>query len=153
MFTQIQYIKSARQHLHHFKQLLVPYGGPIPYDPLVGQVADYLGDLANRSAQGIQSSENTLEEKHDLKHIPYNRTLDSVVSGFSRLLGRSTSKHDPSQADVILIFVVGGVTFKEISLVKQRLSQSIVGSRSVVFVGGTNIATRATMMKSIFKAK
>ena len=56
-------------------------------------------------------------ESEDLAHISYGGTLGTVLSGFNRLLGGTGGVS--SNIQTLVVFVVGGVTAREVRELKE----------------------------------
>ncbi|KAI8928991.1 hypothetical protein BC831DRAFT_497311 [Entophlyctis helioformis] len=148
VFSQMRQVALSRSGMTQLRHLLVPGQAP-PYDPLLVQLARTATQPPNRDSQSSPLGSppaSTSADSTDWTHVPYTAgsALGSVMSGFSRLLGSTTSatssthRTHPSQFDHVILVVLGGITFEE------------AGRRAV---GSTNIATTETMMTHIFKSK
>ncbi|KAJ3351907.1 hypothetical protein HDU91_006080, partial [Kappamyces sp. JEL0680] len=83
----------------------------------------------------------------DLHYIPYKGAISTVLKGFSRLIG--TEPNHPASHSTVILFVIGGITYREVSLL-----QALYRERAVkLLVGSTTICNRDTMMAHIFKSK
>lgn len=112
-----------------------------PYTPFLLKLSHHILYPAPQ-----QSSSTQLNP--DIIPYPYkNATIRNVLTGFSRLIG-SSSNH-PSSFSTIILFVVGGITFQEISRLQEMYRER--GIRLVV--GSNTISNRDSIMQHIFKSK
>ncbi|KAJ3048006.1 Sec1 domain-containing protein 2 [Rhizophlyctis rosea] len=126
-------VRGARSGLHQYGKILHPTS-PTPYQGIIKQILTRA--LESDRVPGIG-------EVEDLVHVPYGGTLGGVLSGFSRFLG---ARAHPSQFQNLIVFVVGGVTFREVREIREIAREKGVK----ILVGSTDIATGASVFRHLF---
>lgn len=129
VFVQFKKVTQCRAKLNDFNCLL-DLDSISPYTPFLVKVAQAIREPPSQSITP------------DIEHIPYRGSITSVLTGFSRLIGQVVH---PSTFSTVIIFVSGGITFKEVAQI-----QAIGEEKGIrIIVGSTTICNRAALLTSL----
>ncbi|XP_072176928.1 sec1 family domain-containing protein 2-like [Diadema setosum] len=127
-------ISRARSHLQKFDDLLQPgsLSQPASFTPLVKQVMEAIFDPA----------------KPDLVDIEYKSSgfRDLLKTGFRLFM--NVGKPRPSDHNLLLVFMVGGITCSEVKLIKDSVSS--LSPNTEVIVGSTRILREPDVLGHVF---
>ena len=126
LIIKLNKIANCRSNLTQFKTLIKHSNKGNTYVSLVNQIANKVFD-------------NNRPDLIDLERIGTSATFGNILKGFGRF-GFGTSKpvkQHPADNTIIIIFVVGGISFNEI----KEIRESIVNHKSniQVLIGSTKI--------------
>eukprot|EP00117_Sycon_ciliatum_P027367 scpid33752/ scgid22248/ Sec1 family domain-containing protein 2; Neuronal Sec1; Syntaxin-binding protein 1-like 1 len=125
-FTQLQGIAEARSHLKMFRNVS----------------GATTGSLLKQLAEALAAPDKP--ELPDVEyHSQYMRNL--LKTGFSLFMGGS--KPRPSDHQLLIIYVVGGLTCTEAKAVRERFSSA--RSDIQVVVGGTQLVTASSLLHQL----
>lgn len=126
MFAQFHAISRSRDEFKSLKHLFEPGSltKPANHQP-------FLQQLLQLALSEPNPHDPTAGDCPDIEHHSSGMLKDLLKSSFSYFMGSSVAKPKPSDAQFILIFVVGGVTPSEIRMVNEQLSSSLSASKQV----------------------
>uniref|UniRef100_K3X5S3 Sec1 family domain-containing protein 2 n=1 Tax=Globisporangium ultimum (strain ATCC 200006 / CBS 805.95 / DAOM BR144) TaxID=431595 RepID=K3X5S3_GLOUD len=118
-------------------------------------VAQLCSSIANPTRSHLPELEHIVDASEQLTRAG----IDLLKSGFSRFGfgvggggGRGASsgnQHLAASSDIIIIFVVGGITFEEIQEVHDALGDN---SKYQIILGGTTITNNEVILEQLFKS-
>ncbi|ORX91823.1 hypothetical protein K493DRAFT_317012 [Basidiobolus meristosporus CBS 931.73] len=130
VFRNLHNTSEVRSQLSRYRTLYQA-AAQQPYNCLIQQV---IGDIFATAMLDQDIPE-------ELEYIPRG-TLGRVMTGFRSRLLKVSSPH-PAHHPVMIIFVIGGITFTEVRTIREIVARS--NNHTTVLIGSTDIATGATV--------
>ncbi|KAK9712217.1 Sec1 domain-containing protein 2 [Basidiobolus ranarum] len=130
IFRNLHNVSEVRNHLSRYRVLYQP-AAQQPYSCLIQQV---VSDIFTTAMLDQDMPE-------ELEYIPRG-TLGRVMTGFRSRLLKVSSPH-PAHHPVMIIFVIGGITFTEVRTIREVVARS--NRHITVMIGSTDIATGSTV--------
>ncbi|KAF1318184.1 hypothetical protein FI667_g5706, partial [Globisporangium splendens] len=153
------YTDQLLQPLKECSQLFAKMNEDEYSSPEIETPRSLLAQLCSSILNPTRSHIPDLEHIVDASEQLTRAGIDLLKSGFSRFGfgvggggdrgGSSGNQHLAASSDIIVIFVVGGITFEEIQEVHDALSDN---SKYQIILGGTTITNNEVILEQLFKA-
>ncbi|ORY23847.1 hypothetical protein LY90DRAFT_675392 [Neocallimastix californiae] len=143
IFNNIQYCLQSKNLLSYNQNDLSSFHNQITVEPLVKTIAsDILNGNGNSSP--MNSNKTNGYNPNSINYIPYGQTLSHFFSGIGR---RRQNQPSPNQNDILIFFVIGGITFSEVNELMEIAEQY----NTKIIIGSTDIATGKTIYSNLYE--
>jgi len=147
IFDNIQYCLKSKNVLSYYQNNFSNFQNQMIVEPLIKTIATEI--LNGDGNSGYYSAMNTNRNNNgynpnSINYIPYGQTLSHFFSGIGR---RRQNQPTPNQNDILIFFVIGGITFSEVN----ELIEIGEHYNSKIIIGSTDIATGKTIYSNLYK--
>ncbi|ORX86759.1 hypothetical protein BCR32DRAFT_264785 [Anaeromyces robustus] len=145
IFDNIQYCLKSRNVLSYYQNDFSSYRNQITVDSLVKTIATRIinGESnSNYTSTVNNNNKSNGYNQNSINYIPYNQTFSSFFSGIGR---RRQNQPVPTQNDILIFFIVGGITLSEVNDLMDIGEQY----NTKIIIGSTNIATGKTIYSNL----
>jgi len=145
VFDNIYYCLKSKNVLSYYENNFSNSFGQSSVDPLIKTIATgILNGEGNSGYSSMNSNKSTGYNPYSINYIPYGQSLSHFFSGIGR---RRQNQPTPTQNDILIFFVIGGITFSEVNELIEIGQQY----NTKIMVGSTDIATGKTIYSNLFE--
>ncbi|XP_014239830.1 sec1 family domain-containing protein 2-like [Cimex lectularius] len=133
-FTKLNSIRNARKHFTKYNEIAANHGRsqPLEYRSLISQL---MYDIVDSNKP----------EMPDLKYKANMSMKDNFTSRFSSMI-LNVAKPHVMDNDIIMIYVIGGVTAQEVKYIKDCFK----GCNKEVIIGSTTLSSPSQTLQNLF---
>lgn len=143
IFDNIYYCIRSKNALSYYENNFSHSFNPAIVDPLIKTIATgMLNGDGNSGNSSTGTSKSNGYNPYNANYIPYGQSLSHFFSGIGR---RRQNQPTPAQNDILIFFVIGGITFSEVNDLIE-ISQQY---NTKIMVGSTDIATGKTIYSNL----
>ncbi|ORX48979.1 hypothetical protein BCR36DRAFT_354132 [Piromyces finnis] len=145
VFDNIQYCLQSKNMLSYYQNSFSNLHNQTSIDSVVKTIAtSIMNGEGNSSLSLSNANKGNGYNPNSINYIPYGQSLTHFFSGIGR---RRQNQPLPTQNDIIIFFIVGGVTFNEVNELMNIGQEYNVN----VMVGSTDIATGKTIYSNLYE--